>query len=119
MALGCGDASTPAPEATPNVTNNEPDPEQPPTLQPVEQPATAEVSFTHVITAETAYYTGGPQQGRPPDGNFLVGTKVNLAKGDDGSDAPTTGSYTLVRSEDGIEAYVSTDALETISDKEE
>ena len=52
--------------APPAQMNNEPDPEQQPTLQPVEQPATAAASFTHVITAETAYYTGGPQQGRPP-----------------------------------------------------
>ena len=100
----------------PDVTNNEPDEGQLGISLPEETP-TADVSFTHVITAESPYYTSGPQQGRPPDGDFLVGTKVNLAKGDDGSDAPTIGSYTLVESEDGIEAYVLTEALEAINDE--
>ena len=61
-------------------------------------------SFSHVITAETEYYTTGPQQGRPPDGKFPAGTKVNIVK--------TAGSYTLVRDRDGVEAYVAADAVE-------
>ncbi len=32
--------------------------------------------FTHVIAAETEYYTTGPQQGRPPDDRQLA--KINL-----------------------------------------
>jgi serpin B len=48
---------------------------------------------SHVIVAETEYYKTGPQQGRPPDGSFPAGTKVRM-------------SYVLVKSEDGIEAYV-------------
>ena len=59
--------------------------------------------FTHVITNETAYYTTGPEQGRPPDGKFSVGTQVNVVE--------KAGSYTLVRSEDGVQAYVASDAL--------
>lgn len=34
--------------------------------------------FSHVIAAETEYYTTGPQQGRPPDGTFPAGTKVSV-----------------------------------------
>jgi serpin B len=58
---------------------------------------------SHVIAADTAYYTTGPQQGRPPDGTFKAGTQVNVLK--------NAGSYTLVRSVDGIEAYVAEDVL--------
>ncbi|HJN09530.1 MAG TPA: serpin family protein [Pirellulaceae bacterium] len=60
-------------------------------------------TFTHVITTETEYYTTGPQQGRPPDGKLSAGTKVNVVK--------EAGSYTLVRSEDGVEAYVAADVV--------
>lgn len=60
-------------------------------------------SFSHVIATETEYYTTGPQQGRPPDGKFPAGTKVNIVQ--------EAGSYTQVRSESGIEAYVSSDAI--------
>jgi uncharacterized protein YgiM (DUF1202 family) len=60
-------------------------------------------SFSHVITTEVEYYTTGPQQGRPPDGKFAAGTKVNIVQ--------EAGSYTQVRSESGIEAYVSRDAI--------
>jgi len=60
-------------------------------------------SFSHVIAAEVEYYTTGPQQGRPPDGKFPAGTKVNIVQ--------QAGSYTLVRSEGGVEAFVTSDAL--------
>ena len=60
-------------------------------------------SYSHVITTEVEYYTTGPQQGRPPDGKFPAGTKVNIVQ--------EAGSYTQVRSESGIEAYVSSDAI--------
>ncbi len=123
-ALGCGEASTtstPAPDAATEATSDEvtaePAGEELQVSQPVEQPAAGGATFTHVIATQSPYYTTGPQQGRPPDGDFLVGTKVNLAQGEDGSDAPTIGSYTLVRSEDGVEAYVSTDALKAVADK--
>ena len=60
-------------------------------------------SYSHVIAVEAEYYTTGPQQGRPPDGKFPAGTKVNIVE--------TAGSYTLVRSADGVEAYVDADAV--------
>ena len=59
--------------------------------------------FSHVITAETEYYVTGPQQGRPPEGSFPAGTKVNIVE--------EAGSYLLVKSESGIEAYVSKDPV--------
>ena len=55
------------------------------------------------------YYKGGPQQARPPDETFKAGTKVTLVRDED--------SYCQVRSERGVMAYVSSDALKEISDK--
>ena len=59
--------------------------------------------FSQMITAETAYYTTGPQQDRPPDGRFSAGTKVNVIE--------QSGSYVWVKSDGGIEAYVAADAV--------
>jgi serpin B len=59
--------------------------------------------FTHVIAADSEYYTSGPQQGRPPDGKFPAGTKVRIVE--------LAGSYVLVRSDSGVEAYVAADAV--------
>jgi hypothetical protein len=42
--------------------------------------ATYESKFSHVIVADTEYYTTGPQQGRPPDGKFPAGTKVSIVE---------------------------------------
>jgi len=58
---------------------------------------------SHVVTVETEYYTTGPQQGRPPDGKFSAGTKVSIVE--------EAGSYVLVKSEDGVEAYIAADAV--------
>lgn len=60
-------------------------------------------TFTHVIAAETEYYTTGPQQGRSPDGKFPSGTRVNIVE--------EAGSYILVRSEGGVEAFVTADVV--------
>jgi serpin B len=68
--------------------------------------AKAETNFTHVIATETAYYKGGPQQAQPPDGRFRAGTKVKLIE--------EAGSYILVRSEDGITAYVVANSVKKI-----
>jgi len=65
---------------------------------------------THRIVAKTVYYEGGPQQGRPPDGHFTVGTQVSLIR--------DAGSYALVRSEGGVEAYVATDVLDPLEVKD-
>jgi serpin B len=59
--------------------------------------------FSHVISAATEYYTSGPQQGRPADGEFPSGTRFNLVE--------DAGSYVLVKSEAGVEAYVAADAV--------
>jgi len=64
----------------------------------------SQVSETsHVIASDSKYYTTGPQQGRPPDGEFPAGTKVDIVE--------DAGSYVLVRSDGGIEAYVAADAV--------
>ena len=59
--------------------------------------------FSHVITAETEYYATGPQQGRPSDGKFSAGTRVSIVE--------ESGSYVLVKSEGGVEAYVAADVV--------
>ena len=66
-----------------------------------QQPPASE--FSHFIAAETEYYTNGPQQGRPPDGKFLAGTKVSVVE--------ESGSYVLVKSEGGVGAFVAADAV--------
>ncbi|MCA8988518.1 MAG: hypothetical protein KDA78_12790 [Planctomycetaceae bacterium] len=60
--------------------------------------------FSHVIITETEYYITGPQQARPPEGNFPAGTKVRIVE--------EAGSYVRVKSEGDIEAYVAADAVE-------
>jgi len=60
-------------------------------------------TFLYVIAREVEYYNSGPQQGRPPDGKFPAGTKVNVLR--------RTGGISLVRSPDGIEAYVMSEAI--------
>jgi hypothetical protein len=62
--------------------------------------------FTHVVAVDTEYYLTGPQQARPPDGTLPAGTKVTLLE--------EAGSYCRVRSEGGIEAYVSTNSLQPL-----
>lgn len=64
-------------------------------------------AWTHVVAAETVYYTTGPQQGRPPDGKFAGGTPVGLVE--------EAGSYVLVHSAEGITAYVAADAVKSAS----
>ncbi|MBI2337085.1 MAG: hypothetical protein HYU97_10055 [Deltaproteobacteria bacterium] len=61
---------------------------------------------THVITMDTHYYKDGPQQARPPDGTFKKGEKVTLIR--------SSGSYALVKSAGGIEAYVASASLSSL-----
>jgi serpin B len=63
---------------------------------------------THVIIAETEYYTDGPQQSRPPDGRFPAGTKVTILE--------KAGSYLVVRSDSGVKAYIAAAAVEQEKD---
>lgn len=67
------------------------------------QPPTAP-TFTHTITIDTEYYTDGPQQARPPDGRMKAGTKVTLVE--------EAGSYCRVKSENGVEGYITVESLE-------
>lgn len=60
--------------------------------------------FPYRLTRDVPYYRTGPQQARPPDGTLRAGTRVILIY--DG------GSYSRVRTEGGVEGYVSTDAIE-------
>lgn len=76
--------------------------------EPVRQ---AESTFTHIIVGETAYYTTGPQQGRPADGRFKEGTKVRLRR--------NAGSYSEVQAENGVTAFVAATALKAIGRGEE
>lgn len=74
--------------------------------EPKQSTNESQAAFTHVITAETVYYTTGPQQGRPPDGKFPAGTKVQVLR--------ESGSYSQVRTETETIAYVSTSALKKV-----
>lgn len=61
---------------------------------------------THVVQRDAEYYLTGPQQARPPDGTLPAGSRVTLLR--------DAGSYCLVRSAEGVEAYVATDVLKPI-----
>lgn len=63
-----------------------------------------------VISHDTMFYSSGPQQARPPDGQFKAGTRVMIIQ--------EAGSYTLVRAEDGREGYVASDAVSVPQDKD-
>ena len=61
-------------------------------------------SFPLVISSSrVAYYMTGPQQARPPDGFWEKGVRVKLVS--------RAGSYSMVESESGVTAYVSTDSF--------
>ena len=102
LVAGC--AKDPSPSDGTDQSGNADFQEQ----QTKQQPEPATDKLTHVVTVETVYYKGGPMQGRAPEGNFSAGTKVELMPEE------KIGSYVLVKSESGIEAYVSADALNPI-----
>jgi len=64
--------------------------------------------FTHVVTVDTHYYLSGPQQGRPPEGQLKTGTKIVILN--------DSGSYVLIKSEGGVEAYISKGSFKKIQD---
>ncbi len=66
----------------------------------------AGAQWTHTVKMATEYYTGGPQQSRPPDGQLPPGTKVKIVE--------DAGSYVLVDAENGVNAFVSASALEEV-----
>ena len=65
----------------------------------------------HLVAADTEYYLSAPQQARPPDGRLFTATKVRLLK--------EACSYCRIRSEGGMEAYVSTHSLWLLDPEEE
>jgi len=107
----------PASTSSDPKTTEKPDQQESPDQAESDQPADSSnpeivpaeknvVKVTHVIRSEETYYLDGPQQMRPPDGKFKAGTKVELVE--------EAGSYSVVVSEDGIKAYISTGALKSI-----
>lgn len=76
------------------------------TIEPSRTGQSKDAAATHVVVAETPYYMTSPAQGRPPDGNFKVGTKVTLIR--------EAGSCVLVKSETGIRAYIAGDAVKPV-----
>ena len=79
------------------------------TAQEAQQTAEKSEPWTHQVKVNTAYYTAGPQQMRPPDGYFRPGTKVRIVQ--------QAGSYVLVEAEGGTRAYVAADALEPLQQR--
>jgi len=77
---------------------------QPSAVRPAESAA---APATFVLATGTVYYAGDPQRGHKPDGTFRRGTKVSLVH--------RAGNFSVVRSEDGIEAYVATHTLEPLA----
>jgi len=67
-------------------------------------PQDAVLTVTHEVVSESEYYSTSPQQGRPADGMIAAGTKVGII-----NDAEE--DYVLVRSPDGVEGYITSDAL--------
>ena len=78
-----------------------------PTFEKLTQPAPkanrVPLVANAVITSKTVYYVGGPQQSRPPEGEFTAGTKVTIAK--------MNGHYLLVTDKKGLTAWVSADSV--------
>lgn len=68
--------------------------------------AAAPAELTHTVASEAEYCTTGPQQARPPEGTLAAGTRVKLVE--------SAGSYSRIVTEDGITAYVASDALSPI-----
>ncbi len=58
---------------------------------------------THALNADAAFYSTGPQQGRPADGTLTQGTKVRILR--------EAGSYVQVETESGLRVFVSSGAL--------
>ena len=70
----------------------------------------ATVNFTHIIqTAGEQYYLNGPQQAQPPDGTFPMGMRVRMIR--------DAGSYSIVQSESGVTAHVTSTCLKALSTK--
>jgi hypothetical protein len=93
---GCAEHAPPARESSRSPTPADPAP-----------PAAAAAAPVYVLATGTVYYGGDPQHGHKPDGTLRRGTKVSLVR--------RAGNYTVVRIEDGGEAYVATHLLEPLA----
>lgn len=106
LAVGC----RPSPEQTGEPQKSPPAAGDNTESEEVSQsePAARAEEFTHVIAIDSAYYADGPQQSRPPDGTLKTGTRVRVIQ--------NSGSYSVVRTADGIECYVSTGVIAPAED---
>jgi hypothetical protein len=103
LGLGCNRTETNQPQPTENQLSQTGD-----ELKQHLETQPARVSkVSHVLTADTEYYTTGPQQGRPADGKFLAGTKVSIVE--------DAGSYLLVQPASGLAAYITADVVEPLT----
>ena len=102
VLLGCSRDSTSDTGTSPSATVPDDG------VQHVDGKQDADGEFTHVFTVKTEYYLGGPQQARPPDGQFTAGVKVKLIE--------QAGSYSQVKSESGVTAFVAADAIKPLED---
>jgi uncharacterized protein YgiM (DUF1202 family) len=74
------------------------------------EPQDTKTSTGPVIRHDSVFYKTGPQQASPPDGTFKAGTRIEVVH--------KAGSYTLVRTEDGREGYVASDAIAVPKDNQ-
>ena len=76
-----------------------------PVASAVSQPSGAATSpsMGYVVPVETAYYSAGPQQGRPPEGTLPSGTRIRILR--------EAGSYVQVETEAGQTVFVAADAV--------
>jgi hypothetical protein len=72
-----------------------------------QNPGDSAQKMSHVITADTPYYLNGPQQARPPDGTLRAGTQITIVE--------SQGSYSVVRTKDGMKAHVASDSFKPLS----
>ena len=103
LGLGCNGAETNQPQRPENQLSQTGEELK----QHLETQPAPVSKVSHVLTADTEYYTTGPQQGRPADGKFLAGTKVSLVE--------DAGSYLLVQPATGLAAYISADVVEPLT----
>jgi hypothetical protein len=70
-------------------------------------PADGGEKMTHVMTTDTPYYLSGPQQAHPPDGTLKAGTQIIVVE--------SQGSYSLVRTKDGVKGHVDNNSFKPLT----
>jgi hypothetical protein len=93
---GCAEQASPERKFSRSPTGSADEPS--PTVRPAP---------VYELATGTVYYAGDPQRGHKPDGTLRRGTKVSLVR--------RAGNYSVVRIEDGSEAYVATHLLEPLA----